>query len=273
MHKVIEIKDSESLIKILRSYDTGWSFRGQASAEWTLRPTLERMLDSVDWTPELAEKCENYSLHKFSSKAHHYVDRADLPSTKLGWLSLMQHHGIPTRLLDFTESPFIALFFALGQIDNTDRRCAIWALNYRDLTKSSIEYLKNNSTFEYNYSSAQMNQDSVYDNILDSGPHDILWMTEPKISNLRMERQKGTFLLSCNIQKRILDLTPMLPLGSIHKIIIRMSFANEIYEMLKGMGINHSILYGDLDGLAKDIKDELIYQKQKCNGLLKVNIE
>lgn len=273
MHKEIEIKDSESLIKILRSYGSGWSFRGHARSEWTLQPTLERILDSIGWSPELAEKCEEYSLHKFSSKAHHYIDRTDLPNSKLGWLSLMQHHGIPTRLLDFTESPFIALFFSLGQIDDADRQCAIWALNYRELMKSSIAYLKDNSTFEYNYSSAQMNQDAAYDNILDSGPHDILWVTEPKISNLRMERQRGTFLLSCNIQKRILDLMPMLPPDSIHKIIIRMSLANEIFEMLKGMGINHSILYGNLDGLAKDIKDELIYQTLKCNGLLKGNTE
>jgi len=265
----IEIKNSEGLIKTLLSYRSGWLFRGHACADWKLQPTLERILESVGWSPELAEKCEEYSLHKFSSKAHHYIDRNTLPNTKLGWLSLMQHHGIPTRLLDFTESPFIALFFSLGQIDNADRQCAIWALDYRGLLKSSIEYLQNNSKFEYNYSSAQMNPDDAYDKILDSGSHDILWVTEPKISNLRMERQKGTFLLSCNIQKRIVDLIPMLPPQSIHKIVVKRSLMHEIYTMLKGMGINHSILYGNLDGLAKDLRDELIYQTLNCNGLPK----
>lgn len=270
--KQIEIKNKEALIKILTDYGSGWVFRGQARADWRLQPTLERTLESVGWLPELAKSYEEFSLHNFSSKAHHYIDRNILPDTKLGWLSLMQHHGIPTRLLDFTESPFIALFFAMGRIGDTDGQCAIWALNYRDLMKSSISYLKNNASFKYDYSSAQMNPDDAYAKILDSGSHDILWVTEPKISNLRMERQKGTFLLSCNIQERILDLLPMLPPDIVHKIIIARSLMLEIYAMLKGMGINHSILYGNLDGLAKDTNDELISQILS-KGLHKENVE
>lgn len=256
----VEIKDKEELIKNLTDYGSGWVFRGHAQADWQLQSTLERALESVGWVPELAESCEIFSLHKFSSKAHHYIDRNVLPDTKLGWLSLMQHHGIPTRLLDFTESPFIALSFAIGQLDETDGQCAIWALNYRKLMKSSIEYLKNNASFEYNYSSAQMNPDDAYAKILDSGSHDILWITEPKISNLRMERQKGTFLMSCNIQKRIIDLLAKLTPDLVHKIIIDRALMVEIYTMLTGMGINYSILYGNLDGLAKDTKDELAFQ-------------
>ncbi len=270
--KEIEIKSKEALIKILTDYGSGWVFRGHARAEWKLQPSLERTLESVGWLPELAERYEEFSLHNFSSKAHHYINRNILPDTKLGWLSLMQHHGIPTRLLDFTESPFIALFFAMGEIGDTDGQCSIWAVNYRYIMKLSISYLKDNTTFKYDYSSAQMNPDDAYAKILDSGSHDIIWITEPKISNLRMERQKGTFLLSCNIQKRILDLLPVLPPDIVHKIIIDRSLILDIYTMLKGMGINHSILYGNLDGLAKDSNDELIFQILS-KGLRKDNAE
>jgi len=259
----IETETTENLINKLTAYDSGWLFRGQASADWDLQPTLERILSPIGWDPEMAQKCEEYSLHLFSSKAHHYIAWDKLPTTKLGWLSLMQHHGVPTRLLDFTESPFIALFFSFNETSISEMQpSAVWALNYRNITKSSIEYLKDRDNhFEYDYSSAQMQPDEFFDKYLDSGSNDILWAAEPRISNIRMERQKGTFLMSGNIHKRIIDLIPsVLPAQEVHKILIQPSMVNEIFKILKSMGIDNSRLFSNLDGLSKDLKTEMKYQ-------------
>ena len=43
-----------------------------------------------------------------------------VPANRLEWLALMQHYGTPTRLLDFTRSPYVACYFALEELPRTD---------------------------------------------------------------------------------------------------------------------------------------------------------
>ena len=259
----IEIANSDELLRRLLSYDSGWLFRGHASATWGLESTLERVLTPIGWKPDLAKTCEDYALHVFHSKAHHYISRDLLPSTKLGWLSLMQHHGVPTRLLDFTESPFIGLFFAFDDVSPAQRdACAIWAIEYRRLMKESIELLHQKiDGFNYDYSYIQMHPDQVFEEYVDQSSYDILWATEPLLVNLRLERQKGTFLLSGNIHKRILDLLRARPMAdSVHKIVIPPSLADDVFHMLGQMGIDSSRLFSDLDGMARDVKRMMVHQ-------------
>ena len=56
---------------------------------------------------------EERILRIFKRKAHHFLSAGPLPDDDFEWLALMQHHGAPTRLLDFTWSPYVAAFFAL----------------------------------------------------------------------------------------------------------------------------------------------------------------
>lgn len=261
--KTIEISKISDLLDLLISYESGWIFRGQAQADWELQSTLERLLFPIDWDPDLAKSCEEYSLHQFQSRAYHYISRDSIPTTKLGWLSIMQHHGIPTRLLDFTESPFMALFFAFDSVSPAQRQpCSIWAIEYRRLMKDSVEILKSSiDGFNFDYSSVQMQPDLVFDQYVDLKAIDILWVTEPKLCNFRLERQKGTFLLTGNIQKRIGDLLPSaLPPESAQKIVISAELANEAFRILTSMGIDNSRLFADIDGFARDIKRMLMYQ-------------
>src|SRR5580765_7717482 len=79
-------------------------FRGHRDSRWSLLPAIKRGY--------LADDERNFS-NRFRSRAgtrHEMLPNYDdLPS----WLSLMQHYGVPTRLLDWTSSPLIALYFAL----------------------------------------------------------------------------------------------------------------------------------------------------------------
>jgi len=259
----INISNNDELIRHLLSYGSGWLFRGHSYESWELASTLERALSPVGWEPELARKCEEYSLHIFKCKAHHYISKDLIPSTKLGWLSLMQHHGVPTRLIDFTESPFIALFFALDAVSPAQKdNCAIWAINYRKLMKSCIEHLKTQVVgFDMDYSEVQMRPDEVFEQYIEPGLVELLWVTEPKTFNLRLERQKGTFLLTTKIELRASDLLQKcLPPESIHKIIVPASMSVDVFKSLKAMGIDNSRLFADLDGLAKDVKNEMVHQ-------------
>jgi hypothetical protein len=73
-------------------------------------------------------------LGEFQSKARLYKSAYDLPplEDKLSWLALMQHYGVPTRLLDFTYSPYLALYFALRSRTDKEKESKfvkVWAID------------------------------------------------------------------------------------------------------------------------------------------------
>src|ERR1700692_3020410 len=86
----------------------GWIFRGHSSANWLLKSTLERR------TPEGESGFFNEFniIREFQGRAHNSLGAHQIPSQPGEWLSLMQHFGAPTRLVDFTRSPFVAAYFA-----------------------------------------------------------------------------------------------------------------------------------------------------------------
>ncbi len=259
--ETVLINNVHELIDYLLSYKSNWMFRGHASDSWLLESTLERALKPIGWDSDVAKVTEEYCLFEFKARAHHYVSQEELPSSKLGWLSLMQHHGVPTRLLDFTESPFIALFFAFDGVQTlTDTSCALWALDYRALTKKSIEIINGFGDIVLSYEEVQTRQDETFE-FVDQNSYDVLWTTEPGRFNLRLERQKGSFLISGNIGTKALDLLNLqMSPDSFKKIVIPTSLANDIYIVLKKMGINNARMFSDIDGLGKDVKNEISYQ-------------
>ncbi len=100
-----ELIDGISTIIDARPSETWW-WRGHARKDWSLRPSVHR--------GDLGHRYEQNSLATFvrySSARHaNCPARNDLPS----WAFLMQHYGVPTRLLDWSESPLIAVYFAVA---------------------------------------------------------------------------------------------------------------------------------------------------------------
>jgi hypothetical protein len=109
---------------------TTWVFRGLKSTEYGLEPRIERDSKgkSCSW-PAL----ESMQLLEFQSKAPMYMNAYELPhpEDKPSWLALMQHQGIPTRLLDFSYSPYVALYFVLRERTEKEqsRDGALWAID------------------------------------------------------------------------------------------------------------------------------------------------
>lgn len=107
-----------------------WIFRGHKSTEYELEPRIERegKGKNCDWAA-----LESMLVLEFQSKARMYMNAYDLPNPqdKPSWLALMQHYGIPTRLLDFSFSPYIALYLALRERTETEQLCgvALWAVD------------------------------------------------------------------------------------------------------------------------------------------------
>jgi len=110
--------------RMLRVEGKKWLFRGQTNAEWGLETTLERLARrfSIDFS-ELS-KIEQGLLRKFQREASLYISTPPNKNDNMQWLALMQHHGSPTRLLDWTYSFFVATYFAF-ETAKLDSYCAI----------------------------------------------------------------------------------------------------------------------------------------------------
>jgi hypothetical protein len=109
--------------------ETAWIFRGHPT-DYALEPTIERVSKqkAVSWA-----ELEWRALKEFRSKARMHLAPSLLPpwDKKLDWLALMRHYGVPTRLLDFTFSPYIALYFALRNRTEEEKSkpAEVWAIN------------------------------------------------------------------------------------------------------------------------------------------------
>jgi hypothetical protein len=244
----------------LNELPSHYVYRGHANAEWPLQSSLERILVNK-WCPEQAAKHEEYALREFRSKFHLY-DRENIrPKSKFAWLATMQHYGVPTRLVDFTESPYVALYFALEAYNpHCGSDFAVFAVDYRGVMSRSLTHVsEQDPTFKETNNSMHGRQDEVFE-IVDSAGHEIAWVAEPTQFNARLDRQSGTFLLSVNPGLRIADvLSSRLYDGvEVTKFVIPQSQYSNAFTLLRKMNITSKSLYGDLDGLARCVRMQML---------------
>jgi hypothetical protein len=86
-----------------------WIFRGHSSTKFSLIPSVGR----VNHVSRSRAKYEESLFDIFCREARGYFNASALPSNDWEWLSFAQHHGLPTRLLDWTHNPLVALYFAV----------------------------------------------------------------------------------------------------------------------------------------------------------------
>lgn len=124
---VVTIDSWDSYLRLVDSDSyRNWAFRGQADASWQLWPTITRELQNRRVNPRYWTEQEHRNIWIFQRKALHFLEKIPDVADTFRWMALMQHHGAPTRLLDFTWSPYVAAFFAL-ESSTTD--AAVWAIN------------------------------------------------------------------------------------------------------------------------------------------------
>lgn len=104
------------------AYFDPW-FRGQQNASWPLRPNIYRFGLKED---------EDEIRAEFKRRASQFMTES-APHDEWGWYFLMQHYGAPTRLLDWTDSALIALFFAINSnppdLIKAETDAVVWALD------------------------------------------------------------------------------------------------------------------------------------------------
>lgn len=126
---------SEFVGHVLDNFDTSqpvW-FRGQARSSWKLEPSLIRK-GGLDHERSLRDEFERDAFPQLAR-----VQMSGGDPSEWDWLFLQQHYRVPTRLMDWTESPLIGAYFALDETDvsDTDTDAAVWALLPQQLNKKS----------------------------------------------------------------------------------------------------------------------------------------
>jgi len=234
----------------------GWAFRGQADATWPLESSLTRYLKTFGGPSNEWLDREKKILHTFKRKAHLLLPRTPAEDETLEWLALMQHHGAPTRLLDFTWSPYVAAFFAL---ERATAPAAIWAIcsgpkvpNYRGYYISAlldrVLELPFSSTLEANIRLRA-----------DAEKIPAALMGEPVLMNQRMTTQAGTFIIPT---KRIdVPIESVIPRSSVFKVkLITRSMRKQTMNRLYNMNISNATLFPGVDGLARSLAFELEFE-------------
>lgn len=214
-------------------------FRGQSDSEYNLNSGLYRKKLS---DPESYVATENYYYSLFKRMGHLLHKESD-------WnlLFLMQHHGVKTRLLDWTESFAISLYFATFGWDYKENDCAIWILDPLKLNKLTL----NKEIFYFpkdNYEDLISFEKSFYKNSL---------AVYPLRNSARITSQQGMFTMQGTgvVPLEEEDKGKLFDKKILKKITLTKSVLKDINLYLKHSGINHYTVYPDLDGLAKSVND------------------
>jgi len=246
--KLIELKSWKHFIEItedmvsLGGYAPYWSFRGQSDLDWSLNPSLARILNSKIFHPVNASKIESSLTSYFISNYKNFDEfkTASFNNYKeqlaLIW-SFMQHYGAPTRLLDWTDSPLIGLFYAIES--NLEKDGALYMINNKTIGNAS------NKKF------GKTDLSNFYENNFENSIDIISTFQNTK----RSFNQQGVFTISNNPLLDHFEGIEGLNLksSSAFKLIIPKSMKLELLKKLRSLNIRADILYPDAFGLGKEI--------------------
>lgn len=227
--KEIEIKSLSNFVESIKRkpYDRGYTiYRGQEK-DYKLLPKLFRNKIIVkDFV-----KTEKNMLEEFKIKAKAYLNYE--PKNDYEWLAIAQHHGLNTRLLDWTENAFISLWFCVnGEINSVKSNGVVWILRLPNLSNFYVD--EENDKCPFSNDSTKIYR-------------------PPYISN-RIIAQSGVFTLHHYYPsyKKYASLENMKEYrGLLTKIKIPNKYFKEIKKELIIFGINSGTVFPGLDGLCE----------------------
>jgi hypothetical protein len=222
-----------------------WAFRGERDERWPLYSSLSRYLLNFGVAPQAWPQQEARILRIFKRKAHQYLEKPPDADDDFQWMALMQHHGAPTRLIDFTWSPYVAAFFAL---ERTLADGVVWAMN-----PAKVESSKAAKPAAMN-----LRTKGHFARYFLKGDRRFIWMGEPQTMNRRLIAQSGTFAVPGVLDIPVEDI---LSDRDQENILAKIILTNPVREVamreLYRMNITYATLFPDLDGLARSMGYEL----------------
>lgn len=239
---VIEsVGDLTREVRRLTRSDQKWLFRGQPDARWELLPSVHR---------GYTRQQEHYLTNEFRVRARSRHAACPLDHDYPGWLALMQHYGLPTRLLDWTYSPIVAAFFAVhpdfaGPAAASRHDACIWALAAGELNESQgFEPL----IFPLDAASYQP---LIVPAFKDREEPQTIGVAMAIEHDARIQLQQAAFTVhSCR--------TPLNRLPGagrmLHQLIVPASAVSSFCEELSLLGVRKSNLFPDLASLTSELR-------------------
>lgn len=233
--KTLSIDDVESFVAVITRltprFGTHAWFRGQSDASWSLRPSVARTERAAGHEP-------NRCIH-FMSRANIRHQKCPRQDDLPGWLFLMQHYGLHTRLLDWTEAPLVALYFSVEEQRESDS--AVFVLDPHKL--NSAHGHKPGVLLPHNQHAKRL----IAPAFKSSEPTSDAVAILPPEMDYRMLLQRSVFTVHG-------DRTPLDDHASaqefVAKIIIPREKRSTVKTQLNYLGIDRAHLFPDLANLA-----------------------
>lgn len=229
-------------------------FRGQASVHWTLQPSIARELcgSKLNWFQVC--RLEREMANRFRHDAHRELSTAVLPRRDclINWWPMMRHYGAPTRLLDWSLSPYVALYFAVEQ--RWDEDGALWWFR-----ASTAEHLMS-CTYGTAFNDHQKYLlDGEDDPFQIASPPNMLFVFEVKRAIERIGNQQGLFSVSLDPNsdhaKVLEDLTGYADGPHCEKLIIPKARKPDLLRELQLMNVTGKSMFPGLDGLGRTLTE------------------
>ena len=216
-------------------------YRGQSSFTWSLLPSFFR---------NTFKTTEQSLLLKFRQNATMLIERP--ANNSFEWMFLMQHYGVPTRLLDWTESPLVALYFCVNSDHDSDS--ALWVLKPSELNKHSNIDAKLEDGYLLSFQDEEL-QSYTIESLISSEHLQLLPLATIAIrNNSRIQAQLGTFTIHHN--KRI-PIEEVENGSHVYKLRIKKEQKDALRKELRLLGFSQFQLFPELSSVGETLKGEL----------------
>ena len=227
----------------LGRFRSDFAFRGMSRADSDLTTSLVRLGGD-------AHELERHLLRNFRK----YAARGDVPVDSIwNWLALGQHHGLPTRLLDWTYSPYVALHFVTANLDRYDRDGVVWCVDYVQAHRRAPAELRRCLEEEgANLFNTEMLDRAArgLDGFDGLGDDDFLVFVEPPSFDERIVNQYALFSLASSPSLSPDEWLARHP-ELAQRLVVPAELKWEIRDKLDQANITERVLFPGLDGLSR----------------------